>query len=290
MRDGGREVALAQDVTALPGTSHPADIVRDRGCEDGHAFSRFADDFLTAIGDVCSWYDTPLYLVYLVNRYDIVPQDAKPLVIASSDAERALARGLGVAGSSSPGSMEPFTIPHIILGARALHAAGTALFGERPDVRGELRHSLGLYKALVYTQIGTQLAKNLVHRARPDESDSKSFFSGHTSTAFAMSSYLQREVDDALLEWDVLRRTVFLRDALRIASTAVLYGWAGYVGYSRMRDNKHFLTDVLVGAAMGSLMGHLVYDHVSGGDSHLLPAVGLAAGSDGPLLSLQMHF
>ncbi|MBN1447934.1 MAG: phosphatase PAP2 family protein [Bacteroidetes bacterium] len=290
MRDRGREVAHAQDATTLPGTSHPADILRNRGREDGHAFSRFADDFIAAAGDVCSWYDAPLYLVYLANRYDIVSKDAKPIVLTPSDAERALARGLGTAGSSSPGSMEPFTVPHIILGVRALHAAGTALFGENPDVRGELRHSLGLYKTLVYTQIGTQLAKNLVHRVRPDESDSKSFFSGHTSTTFAMSSYLQREIDHALQDWSALEQSAFLRDVLRITSAAVLYGWAGYVGYSRMRDSKHYLTDVLVGAAIGSLMGHLVYDSVSGGDASILPSVSFSTGSDGPLLSLQMHF
>jgi hypothetical protein len=39
-----------------------------------------------------------------------------------------------------------------------------------------------------------------------------------------------------------------------------LYGWAGYVGYSRIKDKKHYLSDVLVGAAAGSLISYFIYD------------------------------
>jgi membrane-associated phospholipid phosphatase len=41
----------------------------------------------------------------------------------------------------------------------------------------------------------------------------------------------------------------------------VLYGWAGYVGYSRIHDRKHYLTDVLIGAASGTLVSYLLYPH-----------------------------
>jgi hypothetical protein len=42
-----------------------------------------------------------------------------------------------------------------------------------------------------------------------------------------------------------------------------LYGWAGYVGYSRIQDRKHYLTDVVVGAASGTLVSYLLYPHGS---------------------------
>ena len=255
-----------------------------------HGIERLTNGFTAATADVSAWYDAPIYLVYLVNVYDIVPQNAKPIMIAPSDAERALARGIGVPGASSPGSLEPFTIPHMLIASRMMYTAGRTLLDDRHDPRPGFRQALGFYKALVYTQVTTQFAKNLVHRERPDRSDSKSFFSGHTSTTFAMSSYLQRELDDAILDWDAVQHTPLLRDILRAGSAAALYGWAGYVGYSRMRDQRHYLTDVIVGAAIGSLIGHFVYGQVHAAESTALPALGVAAGKNGPLLSLRMQF
>jgi len=251
---------------------------------------RLTEGFTAAADDALAWYDGPIYLVYLVNVYDIVPQDAKPIVIGPSDAERALARGIGVPGASSPGSLEPFTIPHLLIASRMLYTAGRTILDDRHDPQPGFHQALGFYKALVYTQVTTQFAKNLVHRERPDKSDSKSFFSGHTSTTFAMSSYLQRELDDAIFEWDALRRAPVLRNILRAGSAAALYGWAGYVGYSRMRDQRHYLTDVIVGAAIGSLIGHFVYGQVNQAGTTAFPGLGIAPGEDGPLLSLRMQF
>jgi membrane-associated phospholipid phosphatase len=42
-------------------------------------------------------------------------------------------------------------------------------------------------------------------------------------------------------------------------SFGALYGWAGYVGFSRIHDKKHYLSDVIVGAASGTLISYLVY-------------------------------
>mgnify|MGYP003851665233 CR=1 FL=1 len=243
-----------------------------------------------AAEDVLAWYDAPIYLVYIVNTYDFFPTDIKPIVLTPSSAEQSIARSVGVPGSSSAGSLEPFTIPHVILGARALHAIGSELFVDDADARPALRHTLGMYKALVYTQVGTQIAKNLVHRVRPDNSDSKSFFSGHTSTTFAMASYLQRELDVALREWDILAHSALLRNGLRAAAFSLTYGWAGYVGYSRLRDNRHYLGDVLVGALIGTAIGNLIYGEVAREDGGLLRNLTLTSGGDGPQFSFQLHF
>jgi membrane-associated phospholipid phosphatase len=243
-----------------------------------------------AAKDVFTWYDAPVYLVYLVNTYDFLSPEVKPIVLTPSSAEQAIARSVSVPGSNSAGSLEPFTIPHVILGARALHAIGSELFFEDADARPALRHTLGMYKALVYTQVGTQVAKNLVHRVRPDNSDCKSFFSGHTSTTFAMASYLQRELDVALRDWDVLAHSDLLRNGLRVAAFSITYGWAGYVGYSRLRDNRHYLGDVLVGALIGTVIGNIIYGEVAREDGGLLRNLTLTSGSDGPQFSFQLHF
>ncbi len=127
-------------------------------------------------------------------------------------------------------------------------------------------------------------------RQRPDGSDNKSFVSGHTSVTFTAGAYLQRETDDALTNWDALADEPLLRSTLRIGSAAILYGWSGYVGYSRMRDNKHYLTDVIVGALLGAVIGNLVYDGVNGDNALQLPSVAVWADESGPILSLQMQF
>jgi membrane-associated phospholipid phosphatase len=251
---------------------------------------RLAEHVYEAVNDVAGWYDAPLFLIYLVDKYDFIPQNAKPIILSPTGAEQIIALEVGVLSSSSPGSLEPFTIPNIIVGLRAIHSIGSELFDDEADARPALRHTIGLYKALMYTQISTQLSKNVVYRARPDLSDSKSFFSGHTSTSFAMASYLQREIDDALLRWNALADNALLRNMLRAANLAVLYGWGSYVGYSRMRDNRHYLGDVLVGAVIGTFFGNLVYDQVVRNETGVLSGLGIAAGADGPQLSLRYHF
>lgn len=70
---------------------------------------------------------------------------------------------------------------------------------------------------------GAETAKRLVDRARPDGSDTKSFFSMHTALAFSASGW-KFEVGIPI---------------------------AAGVGYGRMAADKHYLTDVLAGAAAG---------------------------------------
>jgi len=77
----------------------------------------------------------------------------------------------------------------------------------------------------------TEGLKMLVHKDRPDGSDFKSFPSGHTSIAFQSASFLH------------------LRHGLRYGAPA--YAAAAFVGYSRVHARKHYVSDVLVGAALG---------------------------------------
>lgn len=110
------------------------------------------------------------------------------------------------------------------------------------------RAAMTIGEAAVLTGVITQVAKFSVQRARPyayysndySNPDSKlSFFSGHTSYSFALS------VSSAML----LAESYPAQSAL-IYCTALLV--AGLPGYLRIAADKHYLTDVLVGALVGS--------------------------------------
>lgn len=75
----------------------------------------------------------------------------------------------------------------------------------------------------------SELTKRLVHRTRPDGSDQLSFYSEHT--AFAASAI----------------------GGPRIAFVLPLTLSTGYL---RIAADKHYLTDTLVGALVGGLVGH----------------------------------
>lgn len=82
-------------------------------------------------------------------------------------------------------------------------------------------------------------AKYIFGRCRPDDcSDRLSHWSGHTSTAFASAG------------------AICLQSSRELCAAALLA--AGSVGYFRMAANKHWLTDVTVGAGLGYVAGRYV--------------------------------
>ena len=68
---------------------------------------------------------------------------------------------------------------------------------------------------------------------------STSFPSGHTATAFALA-------------------TAFAGQTRNQWSDALFYGAASLTAFARINDDKHWLSDTVVGAAMGILSGRLV--------------------------------
>lgn len=98
----------------------------------------------------------------------------------------------------------------------------------------------------------TRVPKSLVGRQRPNNWEGNgpfsfkgpgggnSFPSGHTTASFAVASVIATQ----------------FRDSKWIPITA--YSVAGLAGLSRIYDNKHWLTDVVAGATIGTLVGNLV--------------------------------
>lgn len=98
----------------------------------------------------------------------------------------------------------------------------------------------------------TRIPKTLVGRQRPDNwqgdgpytfkgpFNGTSFPSGHTTASFAVASVMATQY----------------RDSKWIPITA--YAVASLAGLSRVYDNKHWFSDVVAGAAIGTLVGNLV--------------------------------
>ena len=95
-------------------------------------------------------------------------------------------------------------------------------------------------EAIMLTSV--YIVKELTHVQRPDESDYRSFPSGHTAQAFLAASIVHAEFRDKS-QW---------------------YGIGAYtlatgVGALRMINNKHWESDVVAGAGFGILSAHLAY-------------------------------
>lgn len=109
------------------------------------------------------------------------------------------------------------------------------------------RHNYGEYTILLATSylsmgIMVNTLKYTVGELRPDGSSRNSFPSGHTATAFMGAELLRAEF------WD----------------TSPLIGVAGYlvastVGFMRLYNNRHWMTDVLAGAGIGILSVRIAY-------------------------------
>jgi membrane-associated phospholipid phosphatase len=84
----------------------------------------------------------------------------------------------------------------------------------------------------------TEVLKAAVGRERPNGQDEKSFPSGHTSNAFALASVAQ------------------LHYGWKVGVPA--YALAGLMGVSRIHEDKHWLSDVVAGAALGYVVGRTV--------------------------------
>lgn len=96
-----------------------------------------------------------------------------------------------------------------------------------------------------------------IGRLRPDNTRHNSFPSGHTAMAFSSATILNREYGH-LSPW----------------VSVVSYSAATITGISRMLNNRHWLTDVIVGASVGILgteLGYLLADKWLGSRGLLRP-------------------
>lgn len=123
-----------------------------------------------------------------------------------------------------------------------------------------------LFRAQTVTGLATISMKGLANRRRPNGGHF-SFPSGHTSTAFTTA-------------------TVIYHDFGPIWGSAAYVG-ATYVGLSRMQANKHYLSDVIGGAFLGT---YLTFKILRREDDNERLEVSPLVGKDYHGINLQMRF
>lgn len=141
---------------------------------------------------------------------------------------------------SNASQLEETLEPGAILGGFPLQTGGAFLtYGLGRAFKNDCVAAVGgeLVQAQLIAQALTYGIKGTARRARP-EGGGFSFPSGHTTAAFASATVLQRHFG-----WKV---------------GAPAYAAAGYVAASRVQGKRHYLSDVMFGAALGVVAGRTV--------------------------------
>jgi membrane-associated phospholipid phosphatase len=160
--------------------------------------------------------------------------------------------------------------PVLMFGLTALAASGAAGDGERAG--RILDDTIPIFETVMYSELVTQAVKFSFGRQRPEvhfgapgaattQDDNLSFFSGHATLTFglAVSAGVVAHRRGSALE------PVIWATGLTLATTTA---------YLRIAADKHYLTDVLAGAAWGTAAGILVprLTHALPPSLHVVPA------------------
>lgn len=127
----------------------------------------------------------------------------------------------------------------ILHGLIPLAALGTSLIYEEG-----YEGSWQLIKTTIVSRIAVEGIKYVTDKDRPDGSGSNSLPSGHTADSFAAATFVQQRYG---WEWAI-----------------PAYIGAAFVGYTRVESDKHYVEDVLAGAAIGILSGLYFTDPYKG--------------------------
>ncbi|MEO8680107.1 MAG: phosphatase PAP2 family protein [Vicinamibacterales bacterium] len=130
------------------------------------------------------------------------------------------------------------------VGFQAAFALGTYGFGAMTHHTKAAEVGRDLLRAQLVSQVMVQGLKFTVRRPRPDGSNSQSFPSGHSASAFATASVLQRHFG-----WK---------------AGVPAYALGVYVASARMAWNKHHVSDVVMGAGLGIAAGRTVTMNLGG--------------------------
>lgn len=119
----------------------------------------------------------------------------------------------------------------ILLAGAAGGLAGVGLLERHPDWE---RAGSEMFRSMAYAGVAVTALKVAVRRTRPN-GGAYSFPSGHTAVAFAVAPVLARRFG--------------------LAAAIPAYALATSTALGRMEDRKHYLSDVIVGAGIGTAIG-----------------------------------
>jgi membrane-associated phospholipid phosphatase len=171
-------------------------------------------------------------------------------------------KGKSLDKAADAGSQAGNPIYH--LGFAAL-VYGGAIAADSPKWK-EVGEMMG--ESLILTDASTLLLKEATGRGRPYATQSKgdfrpfqfknnfdSFPSMHTASSFALASVLAATSESFTLK-------------------AAYYSAATFVGFSRLYQNQHWASDVIMGAALGELCGRIVtHYHAKGQSVAIVPQI-----------------
>lgn len=149
--------------------------------------------------------------------------------------------------------------------AATLGLRAAAVVGRRPVLDAVSSEAL---RAVILTGVVVVPLKLAVRRERPDGTNRLSFPSGHVANAFALSTVLSRRYGPRL--------------------GLPLYTLAALVPAARIHRGRHFFSDTVAGAALGTMAGLAVTRHEDGSQRRLL--YGPAWTSAGPGLGAGWRF
>jgi membrane-associated phospholipid phosphatase len=132
---------------------------------------------------------------------------------------------------------------------------GTLSYGLVFDNNRAKNAALSSIGAVVLGQLVIETLKSATHRSRPEAgmgpfdfrgfglgSDNTSFASGHSAAAWSVASVFAEEYGDEY-KW----------------APAAAYGLAALTSYARMNKNKHWASDVVMGAMVGYVAGKIFH-------------------------------
>ena len=110
--------------------------------------------------------------------------------------------------------------------------------GHTTQHRGLRDFGYGLTRTLGLTQLVVGPLKVASHRLRPNGANHRSFPSGHTANTFAIARFVQRQTNSWV--------------------SVPFYGMAVLTGAGRIEGRQHYLSDVVMGATVGLIVGSTV--------------------------------
>lgn len=263
-------VALSQTLAKnhqFPTSSFRYKLNTDAGEKFGGEKQPFYQDLYDGVRMSLRIWDIPMLAVSsLAERHQPGQSVSLPPLDMDHEISEMVAR---TDGRKSLGAIRPTLYPGLAATSRLVGMIALDMTGIYDYSATSYARMFRFHQALYYTKVVTHLAKRNIRRYRPDGSDSYAFFSGHTSAAFATSTFLYLEACDFIdaqaqqrgADGNSRSLPLLSPQGWKLLSFGLFYGWAGYVGYSRMHDKKHYLTDVLVGAASGTAISYLLYPH-----------------------------
>lgn len=149
----------------------------------------------------------------------------------------------------------------------ALWIRGRGIAGTNPDHKlfafAESQFLTAVVNLSVKIGIGRERPFEALHRFGSDPGQPKtslSFFSNQTSASFAFAAFGWRDFTDWLTSGPMRDASPSARLWLgRVAPGVIAFAAGAWDGYSRIVDQRHWFTDTLAGAVVGTALGYGTY-------------------------------